>query len=150
MPKPQKKSITEEKKLFTISEITIGTFLTGPFTAILGIYHNYKTLGDLTIAKKFLLLASLISFTTLSIPTFLPEQTLEKIPHMLWVVFFTGAAWIYFYKIHTKKILEKFPNKKFPKKSVGKTIILMLQGLAIVGIIFFFLGFAQGLVESMQ
>lgn len=146
---PEKNTATpEEKKLFTVNDITIGTFLSGPFTGILCMEHNYKALGSINMAKKVRFWGVSIITAIFALVIFLPEAITSKIPNMLFILLFTGGTWLYFKKCQLPKILTQFPEKNFSKKSVWKTILKMLIGLLITIGVFFLLGFIQGFFSS--
>lgn len=135
---------SKQAKFFTINDIVIGTFLTGPFTGVLCLENNYKALGDTKTAKKIRSYGFSIITAILALVMFLPEVVMAKVPNALFPFLFTGGMWLYFKNSQLPKISEKFPEKDFPKKSVGNTLVKMIIGLLIAVGVFFLLGFIQG------
>lgn len=61
------------KKLYTPTQIALGTYLAGPFAAIFFLKRNFEALGDEVFARKTLRIGLVLSFLFLTILSFLAE-----------------------------------------------------------------------------
>ena len=76
------------KKLYSPGQVSAASFFGGPLAAIFTLYKNFVTLGNINKAKNTLVVGSLLTFLSLFIIPFLPED----FPNIAISVEYTASA----------------------------------------------------------
>jgi hypothetical protein len=73
-------------KLYSPTQIGIGTYVGGPLAAMYFLKGNYDTLGDELSSKKATLIGIIVSLLIIGILPFIPEHTPNMLIPMLYLI----------------------------------------------------------------
>jgi len=137
------------KKLWSIGQISVGTFLAGPIGGCFLISQNFKALGEEKSAKRtfwFGFLGTLLFFAALFS---IPEYIIEKVPNVIFPAVYTTLL-TSFARTRQKSAIEQHLSQGGKRRSHFKLIgISILFLLLLLGIAFgmFFLGMGADIID---
>ena len=133
--------------VWTVRQIAIGSFLSGPIGGCFLLSQNYKAFGQKKTAKKAFWIGAILTSLLIIATAFVPETLLDKLPRSFIAV--ASALVVHsLAKTSQQTDIEKYLQEGNPRKSYlklfGITLILML----LIVIWAFGLGIGAGLVAE--
>lgn len=128
------------RRVFNLKAVTVATFIGGPLATTILLTKNYKALGEEENARKTLYVGMAITLLIFILLFAVPEQTLNKIPSIIFPGVYTLVGSLLYNKLQYKKIklyLEKTSSKASVWQTFGYGMLAMIITLVCLLPIFF-------------
>jgi hypothetical protein len=125
----------EQLKIWSVFQISLGSYLAGPIGAGYLLGQNFKAMGREDLAKKIRLAGAAFTFLLLLFLFLVPDEMFEKIPKMFVPIAYTAMVTAFaegYQKVRIRELLDLGSKRNSYFKLIGIALVMIAIQIPLI------------------